>query len=210
MHRSGLLHREFQATFQILARYPSFRWQRCYALQVSVVIRIPINHRKLRICTKKKPKRTDATALVWTKHTCTSDCIMRATRTVIASASTKALDTFPTYSPKTIAPKTGRFSMQFACARIARRYQSAPSIRSARKLRIGTRPVRIRLQRYTPTVASNSKTVHAANPTSIHTGTVTMSPHHVMHNVKMTGARGKVRPKGANAIGRPCRLPCCT
>ena len=31
-------------------------------------------------------------------------------------------------SAKTIAPKTGRFSTQFACARIARLYQSAPSI----------------------------------------------------------------------------------
>ena len=67
-------------------------------------------------------------------------------------------------------------------ARIARLYQSAPSIRSARKLCIATRPVRIRLQRYTPTVASSNSTVQAANPTSIHTGTVTRSPHRGTRN----------------------------
>ena len=84
---------------------------------------------------------------------------------------------------KTMAPNTGRFSTQLAWARIARRYQSAPSTRSARKPPIGTRPVRIRLQRYTPTVASNNNTVQAANPTSISTGTVIGRPHRVTYNV---------------------------
>jgi hypothetical protein len=41
---------------------------------------IPINQKKPTICTKKNPKRIDATVFVWTKHTCTSDCIMQATQ----------------------------------------------------------------------------------------------------------------------------------
>lgn len=30
----------------------------------------------------------------------------------------------------------------------------------------------------------------------------------MLHNVKMTGAQNKVRPKGADAFVRPCRLKC--
>jgi hypothetical protein len=56
----------------------------CYTIPLSSVSRITVNQRKLTICTKKKPKRTDVTMSVWTKHTCTSDCMMRATRTATA------------------------------------------------------------------------------------------------------------------------------
>ena len=88
---------------------------------------IAINQRKLTICTKKNPKRNDTTVFVWTKHTCTSDCIMRAAKIATASTFTVVLAMWPAYRAKTIAPKTGRFSTQFACARIERLYQSFPS-----------------------------------------------------------------------------------
>ena len=44
---------------------------------------------------------------------------------------------------------------------------------------MATRPVNIRLQRYTPTVASSNSMVHAANPTNIITGIVISSSHHL-------------------------------
>jgi hypothetical protein len=51
---------------------------------------MPINKRKLTICTKKNPKRTDTTLFVWTRHTCTGDCIMRAAKIATAKTFTVA------------------------------------------------------------------------------------------------------------------------
>jgi len=45
---------------------------------------IPTSHRKQTNYTKTKANGTDATVFVWTKHTCTSDWRIRATRTVTA------------------------------------------------------------------------------------------------------------------------------
>jgi hypothetical protein len=108
---------------------------------------MPVSHRTQMNCTKKNPNRTDAMVFVWTKHTCTVDWTIRAARTATDSASTSAPPTLPTYSANTIAPKTGRFSMQFAWARVARRYHSAPPEASAGKSRIGTVPLKMRVQR---------------------------------------------------------------
>ena len=41
----------------------------CYTIPLSSSSRITVNQRKLTTCTKKKPKRTDVTISVWTKHT---------------------------------------------------------------------------------------------------------------------------------------------
>jgi hypothetical protein len=109
-----------------------------------------------------------------------------------------------------MAPNTGRFSTQFACARIARRYQSSPSTRSARNSLIGTRPVRIRLQRYTPTVANSSNTVHVANPSSIHTGIVIpeppcLTPAHTELSIEDSIGIDRASPSGDG--GRSRRFP---
>src|SRR5438105_2522047 len=109
-------------------------WTVCHALPLTLVSRIPVNHRKLTICTEKNPKRT-------------------------------AWQVFDTIS---------RVPALHAFANLLLQSDQA------RKMRIGARLVRIRLQQYTPTVASNNSTVQVANPTSIHADTVMRpSPHRV-------------------------------
>src|SRR5689334_3607378 len=71
-----------------------------------------------------------------------------------------------------MAPNTGRFSMQFAWARVPRWYQPAPSRASGGKEAIPALAKRMRPQRYTPTVAIRSASVQAANPSSVHWGMV--------------------------------------
>jgi hypothetical protein len=54
---------------------------------------IAINQRNPTICTKNNPKRIDTTVFVWTKPTCTSDCIIRAAKIATDTTFTVALAT---------------------------------------------------------------------------------------------------------------------
>jgi hypothetical protein len=68
----------------------------CRSARHGRVRMIPISQKKQMNCAKKNPNRQDATAFVWTKHTCTIDWRIRVTRMITDSPSTRPPVTCPT------------------------------------------------------------------------------------------------------------------
>jgi hypothetical protein len=74
----------------------------------------------------KKLKRIETARAVCTNPTCVVVWHTRATNTMQHSASTAGPCTPTSDNTTTIEAYTGKFSTQFKCARVARRYQSGP------------------------------------------------------------------------------------